>query len=74
MVHLFIDDVAEEYARSTNKPLEQCIETITHKLAEVREQVEKVLHELIKCLEQRINSFCEKYVKVWKGGYVYYNL
>lgn len=69
IMNLNIDDVAEEYAVSVNKPIDECIETITLKLVEVREKVQKVLDELIKSLEQRINSFCEKYVKVWKEGY-----
>merc|ERR1711879_378372 len=38
-------------------------------MGEVREQVQEELDEILYSLGQRLDSFCEKYVKVWKEGF-----
>jgi len=69
LIEHHVDDVAEELSRTTGKPIDVSKNLIFIKLKQLKDEVDFELKEVIECLEQRINSFCEKYVKVWKDGY-----
>jgi len=57
------------YQGQQEKKICDCKDLISTKLKQVKNEIEYELKEVMQCLEQRINSFCEKYIKIWKEGY-----